>query len=265
MFQKHVSLTMKEIDEGSECKEFWQALGGWNRHMYLSLLDSTLSYDFSPRLFYLNSISGNFAYVEIVCPHYSKKHSCPYPFLQSDLYKAQQPALFLLDNESAVYLWQGWLPEGTEDTENVSTGSAIVRWNNDRRCAMETALHYCQNKCHDNPPKAYLISAGLEPAVFTNLFPQWQQRDDVAISNIKDGKKPGEMLFVQEVLAQLTRMHYPLSELQQLPLPEGVNPSRLESYLTDQDFEEVFRVSKDEFYNLPTWKQCNMKKSVKLF
>lgn len=265
MFQKHIKLIMKEIEEGSESKEFWQGLGGRNRHMYLSLLDNTLAFDFAPRLFYMNSISGNFTYTEIVCPHYSKKYSCPYPFLQSDLYKAQQPALFLLDNEYAVYLWQGWWPEGTEDTENVSTGSAVVRWNNDRRCAMETALHYCQNKCHDNPPKTYLISAGLEPAVFTNLFPHWQQRDDVAILNIKDGKKPGEMLFVQEVLAQLTRMHYPLSELQQQPLPEGVNPSRLESYLTDQDFEEVFKVSKDEFYNLPTWKQCNMKKSVKLF
>lgn len=38
-----------------------------------------------------------------------------------------------------VYLWQGWQPEDTQ-----CTGSAKIRWNNERKCAMETVLQYCK-------------------------------------------------------------------------------------------------------------------------
>lgn len=49
------------------------------------------------------------------------------------------PALFLLDNRMEVYLWQGWQPDDTQ-----CTGSAKMRWNSERKCAMETVLHYCK-------------------------------------------------------------------------------------------------------------------------
>jgi len=29
-------------------------------------------------------------------------------------------------------------------------------------------------------PKAYLIHAGLEPLTFTNMFPSWEHREDIA-------------------------------------------------------------------------------------
>ena len=61
------------------------------------------------------------------------------PFLQEDLYAASQPALFLVDNHHEVYLWQGWWPQDSE-----STGSARIRWDSDRKCAMETVLQYCR-------------------------------------------------------------------------------------------------------------------------
>lgn len=54
------------------------------------------------------------------------------------------PALFLMDAGSVVFLWQGWWPLGSEEAENVHTGSAIARYNTDRRCAMETTLQYCK-------------------------------------------------------------------------------------------------------------------------
>lgn len=51
------------------------------------------------------------------------------------------PALFLLDNRMEVYLWQGWQPEDTQ-----CTGSAKMRWDNERKCAMETVLQYCKGQ-----------------------------------------------------------------------------------------------------------------------
>lgn len=54
---------------------------------------------------------------------------------------------------------------------------------------------------------------------------------------IKDGRKPGEVLSVQSELARLTRSTYPPAQLLQRPLPDGVDPTRLENYLAPQHFQ----------------------------
>lgn len=43
--------------------------------------------------------------------------------------------------------------------------------------------------------------------------------------------------MVQDALAQLTKTQYAVEELLLRPLPEGVDPQRLEVYLSDQDFQ----------------------------
>jgi supervillin len=42
---------------------------------------------------------------------------------------------------------------------------------------------------------------------------------------------------VEDVLARLCKTAYPLADLLARPLPEGVDPLRLEVYLSDEDFE----------------------------
>lgn len=58
-------------------------------------------------------------------------------------------ALFVIDNHYEVYLWQGWWPEekSSEETPKV-TGSAQIKWNLERKCAMETVLAYCKGKIY---------------------------------------------------------------------------------------------------------------------
>ena len=46
-----------------------------------------------------------------------------------------------------------------------------------------------------------------------------------------------QIILVEDVLARLCQNTYPLAELLARPLPEGVDPLRLELYLSDQDFE----------------------------
>lgn len=46
-----------------------------------------------------------------------------------------------------------------------------------------------------------------------------------------------KLTLVQDALAQLMKTQYPLEELLRRPLPEGVDPQRLEVYLSDQDFQ----------------------------
>jgi len=45
-----------------------------------------------------------------------------------------------------VYLWQGWWPaQDVEDgTESVRTGSTEARFIANRKCAMQTTIHYCR-------------------------------------------------------------------------------------------------------------------------
>ena len=45
----------------------------------------------------------------------------------------------------------------------------------------------------------------------------------------------------------------------------GVDNLRKESYLSPDEFEDVFGMSKEEFVSLPKWKQSNEKKRVGLF
>lgn len=128
----------------------------------------------TPRLFYMTSVSGVFIATEVTCSFGSNERLCAFPFLQTELYnKVQQPgnccvetrrvvsqltnsqrlllhlecvALFLLDHGTELYLWQGWWPESSDDNDNMSTGSAHLRWNVERRLAMETVIQYCNGE-----------------------------------------------------------------------------------------------------------------------
>uniref|UniRef100_A0A8C9Y5J9 HP domain-containing protein n=1 Tax=Sander lucioperca TaxID=283035 RepID=A0A8C9Y5J9_SANLU len=69
------------------------------------------------------------------------------------------------------------------------------------------------------------------------------------------------LTLVQDALAQLMKTQYPLEELLRSPLPEGVDPERLEVYLSDQDFQTILEMKRDEYDSLPDWKQIDLKKS----
>uniref|UniRef100_A0AAX7T6Z4 HP domain-containing protein n=1 Tax=Astatotilapia calliptera TaxID=8154 RepID=A0AAX7T6Z4_ASTCA len=247
------SVRVEEVEEGSEPAEFVKALGLKDKKAYDCMLDDPGKYNHTPRLFSLSASSGVFEGEEVLYPARVAEGVMAMPFLQENLYAAQQPALFLLDNRMEVYLWQGWQPEDTQ-----CTGSAKMRWDSERKCAMETVLQYCKEKNPRRPPLAYLILAGCEPLTFTNIFPYWEKDPNIA-------SKVGDVILVKEALSKLSKQQYSIEELTRKPLPEGVDPLRLEDYLSDQDFKKLLEMSRVEFNALPNWKQKNLKKSKGLF
>ncbi|XP_077792923.1 supervillin isoform X9 [Podarcis muralis] len=253
-------VTIHECDEGSEPLGFWDALGRRDRKAYDCMLQDPGKFNFTPRLFILGSSSGEFSATEYIYPARDPTVVNSMPFLQEDLYTAPQPALFLVDNHHEVYLWQGWWP-----VENKIAGSARIRWASDRKCAMETVLQYCKGKNVKKPPKSYLIHAGLEPLTFTNMFPSWEHREDIAEITEMDAEASNQIILVEDVLAKLCKKLYPLAELLARPLPEGVDPLNLEIYLTDEDFEAGLQMTREEYNTLPSWKQVNLKKAKGLF
>uniref|UniRef100_A0A6Q2ZKR4 HP domain-containing protein n=1 Tax=Esox lucius TaxID=8010 RepID=A0A6Q2ZKR4_ESOLU len=253
-------VTVTECDEGSEPMGFWEALGKKDRMAYDCMLQDPGKFNFTPRLFQLSSSSGEFVATEFFHPSRASDLVSSLPFLQEDLYQASQPALFLVDNFHEVYLWQGWWPQDSE-----SPGSARIRWDMDRKCAMETVLQYCKEKNEKKPQKSYLIHAGLEPLTFTNMFPSWEHREDIAEITEREAEVCNQIILVEDVLARLCQNTYPLAELLARPLPEGVDPLRLEIYLSDQDFEKALDMKREEYEGLPGWKQVNLKKAKGLF
>ncbi|XP_042327221.1 supervillin isoform X9 [Sceloporus undulatus] len=253
-------VTIHECDEGSEPMGFWDALGRRDRKAYDCMLQDPGKFNFTPRLFILGSSSGEFSATEYIYPSRDPSVVNSMPFLQEDLYTAPQPALFLVDNHHEVYLWQGWWP-----VENKIAGSARIRWASDRKCAMETVLQYCKGKNVKKPPKSYLIHAGLEPLTFTNMFPSWEHREDIAEITEMDAEASNQIILVEDVLAKLCKKLYPLADLLARPLPEGVDPLNLEIYLSDDDFETALQMTREEYNALPSWKQVNLKKAKGLF
>uniref|UniRef100_A0A673KSL3 Supervillin-like n=1 Tax=Sinocyclocheilus rhinocerous TaxID=307959 RepID=A0A673KSL3_9TELE len=255
------NVPIHECEEGGEPVEFWEALGRKDRKAYDCMLQDPGKFNFTPRLFQLSSSSGEFVAQEFFNPSRAADLVCSLAFLQEDLYSAPQPALFLVDNYHEVYLWQGWWPQDTE-----SAGSARIRWDSDRKCAMETVLQYCTENNEKKPQKSYLIHAGLEPLTFTNMFPSWEHREDIAEITEREAEVCNQIILVEDVLARLCQSTYPLATLKTRPLPHGVDPLRLEMYLTDEDFEvKVLDVKREEFDALPGWKQVNLKKDKGLF
>ncbi|XP_061614011.1 supervillin a isoform X8 [Phyllopteryx taeniolatus] len=260
-------VTIRECNEGAEPLGFWEALGRRDRKAYDCMLQDPGRFNFTPRLYQLSSSSGDFVAVEFLYPARDAQKVNSMPFLQEDLYSTSQPALFLVDNHHEVYLWQGWWPRDSE-----STGSARIRWDSDRKCAMETVLQYSREKNPKKAPKAYLIHAGLEPLTFTNMFPSWEHREDIAEITEREAEVCNQIILVEDVLARLCQTTYPLEDLLARPLPEGVDPLRLEVYLSDEDFQGVgasgkkgLQMTREEYASMPPWKQMNLKKTKGLF
>ncbi|XP_048366505.1 supervillin isoform X3 [Sphaerodactylus townsendi] len=253
-------VTIHECDEGSEPLGFWDALGRRDRKAYDCMLQDPGKFNFTPRLFILGSSSGEFSATEYIYPARDPSVVNSMPFLQEDLYTVPQPALFLVDNHHEVYLWQGWWP-----VENEIAGSARIRWASDRKCAMEAVLQYCKGKNVKKPPKSYLIHAGLEPLTFTNMFPSWEHREDIAEITEMDAEASSQIILVEDVLSKLCQKLYPLADILARPLPEGVDPLKLEIYLSDEDFEIALQMTREEYNGLPSWKQVNLKKAKGLF
>ncbi|KAK6311532.1 hypothetical protein J4Q44_G00171960 [Coregonus suidteri] len=248
---------VQEVEEGAEPVEFWNAIGQQDRKAYDCMLQDPGKYNFTPRLFHLSTCSGTFQGEELQSPARLPGVVMAMPFVQESLYFVPQPALFLLDNHMELYLWQAGEPENSE-----TAGSACIRWTNERRCAMQTVLQYCKERNPRRPLQAYLIQDGAEPLTFTNVFPRWEKRPT---STTQGEAGRVKLTLVQDALAQLTKTQYPLEELLQTPLPEGVDPHRLEIYLSDHDFQTILEMKRDEYDSLPNWKQITLKKSKGLY
>jgi len=259
------SLKSEVVEHGKEPASFLSALGGGAPELR-RLTEGDVRLPSTPRLFHMTSVLGAFEVTEMRPDWVHTGLTCPLLHSQMRLYSAEQPALFLLDAGTVLYLWQGWQPaaESEEDNPNLlthATGSGEVRWHAERRAAMGTALEYRRARYGNPVPRAELVWAGHEPRQFTHLFPTWKYQPEVAECNSQVVTSSD----LEATYAALSRTEFTWEELQQRPLPPGVDPARIETYLSTSTFQEKFSMSKADYSASPRWKQIEMKKSAGLF
>ncbi|XP_050337283.1 uncharacterized protein LOC126763630 isoform X6 [Bactrocera neohumeralis] len=279
LFTHSVSVVQVEtVEEGKRASEFEAALSGYDSNAYYSLLkESTKDFAYTARLFHFSSTQGVFSATELQYALRCQDLHSPYPYTQAQLYNARQPTIFMLDDGDMLWLWMGWWPledlkitteERSSPTNENRAG--VNRWISERRAALETAVSYWCAKFGENNEKdfhdikGYVVWAGLEPLAFKALFPDWSERDDIKEINMQDGRTD-EPTPITDVLKQLTQTEYPLAILKERPLPEGVDPTRLELYLNAADFQTALGMTSAEFEQMPLWKQTNLKKERGLF
>ncbi len=189
---KKIDLDIKEIQEGSDkelfyLKQIFKSESELNiRPKYQSFLSENKNEiaNFTPRLYLMTCLFGNFEVKEILNPLRSD-HLCPFPFQQFHLYEEKQPCLFLIDNKTELYIWQGWFDKSENESETTND-STKIRYTLSRKCAYETAINYWKAKYpNENVEfKGYVVYAGLEPIEFINLFPNWKINENARNCNL---------------------------------------------------------------------------------
>ena len=105
--------------------------------------------------------------------------------------------------------------------------------------------------CRFIVPSSGLVSKQEKLLHYLSLRFHEEKLVEIEPSVKKDSDVP---LYPKEVLSTLNKV-----------MPKGVNRSKLESHLSDGDFFSVFKMSREEFYRLPIWKQNFLKKMHNLF
>ncbi|XP_035007781.1 advillin isoform X1 [Hippoglossus stenolepis] len=233
------------VAEGQEPVEFWEILGGKAPYANDKRLQQTVL-DHQPRLFECTNKTGRFIVTEVT------------QFTQDDL---NEDDVMLLDTWDQVFLWLGKEANAVERKEAVVTSQEYLHT-------------HPGNRDPDTP--IFSVKQGFEPPTFTGWFTAWDPSKWSGGKSYEELKKElGDEVSPVHVTIELNCVESeknfesfpPDSLLNKLAneLPEGVDPSKKEKYLSDSDFSSVFGISKDDFAGLPQWKQLNMKKEKGMF
>jgi len=120
------------------------------------------------------------------------------------------------------------------------------------------------------------VLPGAEPVLFTCWFQSWRtgapdayERSLAALRAAQ--QNTAAILDVREALQEYNLPEgttFPYVILRERPLPNngrGMDLSRLEIYLNDDEFQEVFRMTKQEFEAAKEWRKTELRKRTGLF
>ncbi|KAF1771146.1 hypothetical protein GCK72_002972 [Caenorhabditis remanei] len=141
------------------------------------------------------------------------------------------------------------------ETILIDVGEALWLWSEDIVTTFSLKLVEKYWKSRQGPTR--VVYKGAEPEQFKALFMKWTDSDEV--------ENPMECRDAKELLKERCRTFSLIELKERTNLPAGMDMRRLESYLTDDDFQKAFGIGRDEFYAQKAWKQNEARKRTGLF
>eukprot|EP01127_Copromyxa_protea_P016124 TRINITY_DN4742_c0_g1_i1.p1 TRINITY_DN4742_c0_g1~~TRINITY_DN4742_c0_g1_i1.p1 ORF type:complete len:860 (+),score=208.65 TRINITY_DN4742_c0_g1_i1:38-2581(+) len=253
------------FEEGSETAAFWEALGGKGR--YCNRPEIQKEGGLHAKFFYCTDKTGTFVVSEIK------------DFSQDNL---ESKSVVILDVGYNVFVW---ISSDASDRATRRVKSLVREYVS----TLEDG--------RSNTP-IVLVEQGKEIIDFTLYFHGWQYNETAKMR--KYSKKP--LISVETLRTEVplrTGTELPLvaeeaaespeekknsaawaagfkdlnpdnlvvawERLQIKPPPKGVDGTRLEAYLSEEEFTTKFKMTPVEFYKHPKWKQVTIRKSVGIF
>ncbi|XP_076119826.1 villin-1 [Alosa pseudoharengus] len=247
------------IAEGQEPADFWVNLGGKSQYASSKRLQEEHD-NITPRLFECSTQTGTFVATEIT------------NFNQDDL---DEEDVMLLDIWDQIYLWIGKGANEKEKQEAVVTAQEYLRSHPAGRDVNTPIL---------------MVKQGFEPPTFTGWFHAWDPHkwsDGKSYMQLKS--ELGDATNIIQISMEMTnsnnfnstnkkessismvpttRPAFPADKLINClaeDLPEGVDPTKKEEYLSNEDFTLILGMARMDFYSMPDWKQQSLKKKKGLF
>jgi hypothetical protein len=258
-----------EVEEGEEPASFWTTLGGKGPYSNSPELQSDVR---EPRLFHCSNASGVFNVEEM------------FNWSQDDL---MMDDIFMLDTFSTVYIWIG--PDSNEI---------------EKKKSFEMALEYVKESSeHDGRDPDTPVSvtySGFEPQMFTMWFQGWDPsiagKDSYALAleglkkelatasasnlkakvshkgiveslerDVRDAMKDFEAVENQTFSYAMLRRDLPGKVLPNNG--RGIDTSRLEMYLHDDEFKKLIGCTKAQWEagEVKEWKKRELKAQLKLY
>jgi hypothetical protein len=130
----------------------------------------------------------------------------------------------------------------------------------ERLFALQVAQQLAQQSA--DKPVVWVTQEENEPPAMRLLFHGW--------ANTHRGKElPTNMPWqdpLDDVMRDYTRVTFSYGELLDADnLPKNIDRTRLEDYLTDDEFSKVFSMTRAEWQELPAWRKPDLKRRANLF
>ncbi|KAH7439328.1 hypothetical protein KP509_04G056400 [Ceratopteris richardii] len=245
----------ESLKEGSEPSEFWDALGG---KKFCSSNSQVNQISNDPRLFACSILDGKLEAAEI------------FNYTQSDLLSED---VMLLDAHTEVFVWVGANADAKEKQQAFQMAQKYVQ----QRAALEGLPETVSQ---------YILTEGNEPFFFTKHFKKWDKiktsgqgnsfQKRIALLLGEQFQKPNknEAMTASSSSKDVERkdssqpgeyIPYERLKVDSDDPAAGVDPEKRESYLSPDEFMELFGMDSEQFYELPKWKQEKHKKTLNLF
>ncbi|XP_058513048.1 villin-like protein isoform X1 [Ochotona princeps] len=276
--------------EGQEPPLFWEALGGRAPYPNHKRLPEEVT-GFQPRLFECSSLSGRLVLSEVA--FFSQEDLDKHDILLLDTW--QEIFLWLGDaagqqKAEALVAWGREYLKNHPAGRSLATPILLVKqghepptfagWFPSWDPYKWTNSQFSRDVVDGSPGSAPAISditaevssfqltsqsgSGTSrrghPALQTLKSSQDLPKKEPKLGSRAGGSSTGPSSLINGALPRERLMHQAVEDL-----PEGVDPTRKEFYLSDSDFQDVFGKSKQEFYSMATWKQQQEKKRLGFF